>query len=475
MGDAAEPDRTARSLRAKLARPALAAYALLLALSHAWIATRPERGARELDVAGGDVALAIPAFDDRGPVPERECRVVLTRHGVAAPTSERAPVVLLHGSPGSRRDMDALARELASGGRAAWTMDLPGFGDSDRDVPSFSIVAHARALIAALDALGIPRAHLVAWSMGGGVALHAADLAPERVASIALLASIGVQEGEGSGSYVVEHAKYAALQALIALFEHGVPHLGALGSFEGARSFARNFWDSDQRPLRAILARAEAPILIVHGRGDFLVPPWTARESHRLAPRSRLVVLEASHFLPWREPLGNLRATLAEVGPFLERHDAGGAGEKGEVDLTRSRSGLDRLDFEPMALSTWVPWWLSAGALAAAVLKWPRAGALVAAALAAAVQVDPWLALAASSAGSAAQAGLARRAARACLGGGAKGLAIFAVGALALAALATGLRPALPRPLGVAFGAAALLASASAWRRWRARRAGARG
>jgi pimeloyl-ACP methyl ester carboxylesterase len=36
--------------------------------------------------------------------------------------------------------------------------------------------------------------------------------------------------------------------------------------------YARNFYDSDQRPLRGILRRLEQPTLIIHGTHDDLVP-----------------------------------------------------------------------------------------------------------------------------------------------------------------------------------------------------------
>ena len=56
-----------------------------------------------------------------------------------------------------------------------------------------------------------------------------------------------------------------------------------------AISYARNFYDSDQRPLREILARYERPMLVLHGKRDALVPVEAAVEHARIVPQAQLV------------------------------------------------------------------------------------------------------------------------------------------------------------------------------------------
>ncbi len=70
--------------------------------------------------------------------------------------------------------------------------------------------AHPRYVLAWLDQQHIQRAHLVGFSMGGGVALNLADIAPERVASITMLSAIGMQEMELLGDYHLNHAIHGA-------------------------------------------------------------------------------------------------------------------------------------------------------------------------------------------------------------------------------------------------------------------------
>ncbi len=97
-------------------------------------------------------------------------------------------VVLLHGQPGSGADWQQVTDRLPDG-LGVLALDRPGYGASPRRAGGFT--AGARAVLAELDARGIDQAVLVGHSYGGGVALATAQLAPERVAALVLLASVG--------------------------------------------------------------------------------------------------------------------------------------------------------------------------------------------------------------------------------------------------------------------------------------------
>ncbi|MBX9579056.1 MAG: alpha/beta hydrolase [Gemmataceae bacterium] len=245
-----------------------------------------------------------------GPRPGPAVEVAYQDHG-AGPV-----VVLLHGSPGAVADFRHLLPHLA--GFRVLVPDLPGFGRSSRWLPDYSVAAHARYVLAWLDALGVAEFQVVGFSQGSGVALHLADLAPNRVRSVALFGGIGVQEGEGSGDYHLEHAKYAGLGAAAVVAPEFVPHFGLLGSRSFRWTFFRNFWDTDQRPLRGVLERLRPPLLVLHGRRDPLVPAWAAVEHHRLHPDGELHLFPDSHFMLFSaDGTDRLAAALA---PFLDRH-----------------------------------------------------------------------------------------------------------------------------------------------------------
>ncbi len=137
--------------------------------------------------------------------------------------------------------------------------------------------------------------------MGGGVVLDIADIEPDRVESITMLSAIGVQEAELLGDYHLNHALHGAQLAAIWLFEEALPDFGLLGHSMLDRSYARNFYDSDQRPLREILRRFEQPMLIIHGRRDVLVPFEAAVEHHRIVPQSEAEFLDDNHFMVFQK------------------------------------------------------------------------------------------------------------------------------------------------------------------------------
>lgn len=251
----------------------------------------------------------------------------------------REPVLLLHGSPGDGANFRRMGPLLAAAGHRTVAPDLPGFGASTFEVPDYSIYAHALYTLDLLDQLGIERAHVVGFSMGGGVALHLQDLAPERVASVTMLSAIGVQEHELLGQYHLNHALHGLqLAGLWAIFE-GIPHFGALRPGGLDIAYARNFFDTDQRPLRALLRAFEPPMLILHGEDDVLVPASAAREHHRLVPHSELVMIDANHFMVFRAP----QMLVEELTGFFSRVEDGSAARRAQAKPERLAAAAPEL------------------------------------------------------------------------------------------------------------------------------------
>lgn len=270
----------------------VAGYVILLIASHATQnfqqRTAPPAGLRFVTVHTIDHGIIEP-------------RTIRLAYRDSAPDSVQTPVLLIHGSPGSGEVVRALADLLSPKFRVI-APDLPGFGASTRDLPDYSFRAHGEYLIELMDALHIPKAQLLGFSMGGGVVLSIADAAPQRVASLVMLSAIGVQEHELTGSYGVNHILHGAQLATLWLLRNGLPHFGILSKLPFTVEYARNFYDSDQRPLRAVLEHYRGPMLIIHGAKDRNVPLAAAVEHHRLAPQSELVVLDENHFMAFMKP-----------------------------------------------------------------------------------------------------------------------------------------------------------------------------
>lgn len=114
--------------------------------------------------------------------------------------AEGPPVVLVHGYGGDKGSWLFVQQPLAES-HTVYALDLPGHGASDKDVGEGSLRFLADALVGFLDAVGIERAHLVGHSLGGAVVAAVARSAPERVASLTLLAPAGYS-GDADAQYL---------------------------------------------------------------------------------------------------------------------------------------------------------------------------------------------------------------------------------------------------------------------------------
>lgn len=285
-------------------------------------------------------------------------------------TPEQPPVLLMHGSPGAGVGFVDLATELMRSGRGVIWLDLPGFAsqiDTHGVYSDYSAQTYARVMRAVLDELGVERAHLVGWSNGGAVGLRMIEQDPDLAASLTLLASVGVQETEGSGSYAFEHAKYKAGYVAMVWGGRLVPPLGLLlGPPAEVRAFLLNFDQTDQRALRPIMDGLETPTLILHGRHDFLTPAWGAERHHAIIPTSRLVMLDGSHFMPMAMPEGApiREASIDDVAGILNehftRHDTPGVAPLTDYDnrapLPERRGVARGIEWVGVYLRD-TPWW----------------------------------------------------------------------------------------------------------------------
>jgi 4,5:9,10-diseco-3-hydroxy-5,9,17-trioxoandrosta-1(10),2-diene-4-oate hydrolase len=108
-------------------------------------------------------------------------------------------VLMLHGGgPGASgvsnyaRNIEALARRFR-----VLVPDMPGYGKSTKAVGDDPFGDIAQTMLGLLDALDIPRAHVVGNSLGGAVALRMALEQSQRVGRIVLMGPGGIGLSEG--------------------------------------------------------------------------------------------------------------------------------------------------------------------------------------------------------------------------------------------------------------------------------------
>jgi pimeloyl-ACP methyl ester carboxylesterase len=104
----------------------------------------------------------------------------------AGPADDSEAIVFLHGNPGSRLDWEDLVSQAGEFGRAV-AFDMPGFGQSDkRSDFGGRVEDYATYIDAALDGLGVRRAHLVVHDFGGAFGFCWAAAHPDALASVVM-------------------------------------------------------------------------------------------------------------------------------------------------------------------------------------------------------------------------------------------------------------------------------------------------
>jgi 3-oxoadipate enol-lactonase len=98
------------------------------------------------------------------------------------------PLLLIAGNGMEHTTFD---EQLASFGRhfRCIVYDLRGIGQSDVPQSGYTTIDMARDAFALLDGLGIERAHVAGYSLGGAIGQHMAATAPQRVRTLSLYSS----------------------------------------------------------------------------------------------------------------------------------------------------------------------------------------------------------------------------------------------------------------------------------------------
>ena len=238
------------------------------------------------------------------------------------------PVVLVHGFGGDKETWLLMAPRLR--GCPMVLLDLPGHGGSsrvasDRATPA----AMGAAVVAALDARGIDRAHLCGNSMGGGIALWIARNHPARVASLTLVASVAPELAESELTRALARGENLLIPGtedadrFIKLVTEKPPRVPrAVKRYVAARRAAARHvleemfrgWveaspaDGLPRDLEAI----DQPTLILHGAQDRIIHVDTARKVATQLPHSQLRILDGVGHVPQLEVPRQIARLIAE-------------------------------------------------------------------------------------------------------------------------------------------------------------------
>lgn len=222
---------------------------------------------------------------------------------------EDAPVfVLVHGLGMSRRYMMPTAVLLAEFGRV-YVPDLPGFGDSGKNVKALTIPELSDSLVDWMTDLGLGPVIWLGNSLGAQVLIDFSTRHPEHAAAAILV-----------GPTIDPEARKISIQLLRLLgdvfLEPADLYMIAVVDYlrAGLRRNIQTLRDALEDPILTKLPQIRCPVLIIRGGRDPIVPEGWVEQAARLVPESRLVTIpRAAHAVNFNSP----EHLVAEVTNFL--------------------------------------------------------------------------------------------------------------------------------------------------------------
>jgi pimeloyl-ACP methyl ester carboxylesterase len=218
--------------------------------------------------------------------------------------------------------------ELAEHARL-FAVDLPGFGASEGRQELMSPRAMGAFLAELVAAVDLGKPHIVAPDVGTSAALFAAAEHPGRFASVIVGtggAAVPLQLGEPLASWVLDPDldKYRAMDpralvgAALDTIAGGVPdniRADYLACYDGQRfvdsmRYVRSY-PEELPALAELLPEIRTPVTLINGRHDRVVPLANVEFLDERLPDSRVVVIDAGHFV-WEEAQTQYASAILE-------------------------------------------------------------------------------------------------------------------------------------------------------------------
>jgi pimeloyl-ACP methyl ester carboxylesterase len=251
-------------------------------------------------------------------------------------SGEGDPLLLIMGTSGSILLWADIVPRLAEQYRVI-AFDNRGLGGSERGEGAISVASMAEDASALLEALEVPRAHVMGWSLGSAVAQELALAHPEQVATAVMYATWARCDGFQRAMLTALRHPYVTRDMEAALGSAGLafspqlldhpdfqamlePMLPAFPQNEDQMQVTVEQWDADlAHDTLDRLGSITAPTLVVVGEQDLLTPPWQAKAVADAIPGARYELVTgpgSSHGLHVERPDDLIRI----VTGFLNDH-----------------------------------------------------------------------------------------------------------------------------------------------------------
>ena len=223
---------------------------------------------------------------------------------------------------------------LAAKGFHVYAPDLLGYGRSAKPDVSYSIAMEETAVTQFMQAVGLTRADVGGWSMGGWIAMKLALDHPELVERLVVYDSAGIYFPATFGADLFVPADAAGVKRLMTILSPQPRQMPDFVTKAVLREFAENGWVINRSMAEMTNGRdlldfrlhdMQRPTLIVWGSKDDLIPLSSGKKIHELIPGSVLNVVEGCGHLA---PLECSRPVVEGTVDFLRAEPAMQGGER---------------------------------------------------------------------------------------------------------------------------------------------------
>jgi len=244
-------------------------------------------------------------------------------------------LLLLNGIGGNIEMWEPVVRRIP--GRRIVMFDMPGTGESAALRRAVRMRGYAALIVRLLDALGIDRTDVLGYSWGGALAQELAHRAPHRVRGVVLAATTPGLGGQPPTPWVIalmatplRYYSRTYLRLVAPLVFGSAPDKAADSTHGDARlrkppsllGYSQQLYAISGWSSRSYLRSLTAPVLVLAGTHDPLVPVRNARILARNIRGARLQCVDGGHLFLLEQPDEGCRAVVE----FLDERDGARAG-----------------------------------------------------------------------------------------------------------------------------------------------------
>ncbi len=266
-------------------------------------------------------------------------------------------LLLIHGNMSSSKHWDIFIDEIKDKYKI-FAVDMRGFGESSYKNPINSLNDFAKDIEEFLNIMNIESCAAIGWSTGGGVSLELAANCPDKIEKVVLIESVGVKgypiykkdkDGNPTSELLKTKEEIAedpiqvkpVLDALasrnkeyyrmlwnMVIYTHNKPNDELYDEYLEDMMTQRNLVDVDYSLAHFNMTNesngvnegtdrcklVKAPVLILQGDRDFVVPMYMAEDTNKHIKNSKIVILNNSGHSPMIDCMDNL---LKEINKFI--------------------------------------------------------------------------------------------------------------------------------------------------------------